>query len=119
MQHLKEFLIRIQTFDLRIVEDDIQLEWNINDKTHVRAYDLTCQTHHYDFLACSSELSLLRAMAFIDLIILHKRRIQLQLVEMSKVRKRFIEFWEHYNNYSEMKLMYHRSFITTVLLELL
>lgn len=31
MQHHKEFLTRIQTFDLRITEDDIQTEWGTND----------------------------------------------------------------------------------------
>lgn len=41
MQHLKEFLIRLQTFDLRIVEDNIQTESGVNEKNHVKAYDLT------------------------------------------------------------------------------
>ena len=120
MQHLKEFLIRIQTFDLRIVQGDIQLEWNTNDKKHVSAYDLTYQTQYYDSFAYRSELRVLKDMAFIDLLTLDRKRIQLQLAELSKVRKRFKEFWEHYNNYySEMKLTYHRSFITSVRLEYL
>ncbi len=120
MQHLKEFLIRIQTFDLRIVEDNIRTESGTNEKKHVKAYDLTYQTQYYDSFAYRSELRVLRDMAFIDLLTLDRMRIQLQLVELFKVRKRFKEFWEHYNNhYSEMKLVYHRSFITSVRLEYL
>jgi len=40
MQHFKEFLTRIQTFDLRIIEDDIHMEWGTNEKKHVQVYDL-------------------------------------------------------------------------------
>lgn len=29
MQHLKEFLTGIQTFDLHVIEDDIYMEWGI------------------------------------------------------------------------------------------
>ncbi|OKS84598.1 hypothetical protein RG47T_0030 [Mucilaginibacter polytrichastri] len=56
MQHLKEFLTRIQTFDLRIVEDNIQTESGTNEKKHVKAYDLTYQTQYYDSFAYRSEL---------------------------------------------------------------
>jgi hypothetical protein len=59
-------------------------------------------------------------MAFIDLITLDKERIKLQLAELSKVRSRFKAFWGNYNqHYSEMKLIYHRTFIFSVCLEYL
>ncbi|WP_121812093.1 hypothetical protein [Mucilaginibacter kameinonensis] len=120
MQHLKEFLTRIQTFDLRIVEDDMQMESGTNDKEHVGAYDLTYQTQYYDSFSYRSELRVLKDMAFIDLITLDKERIKLQLAELSKVRSRFKEFWENYNqHYSEMKLVYDRSFIFSIRLEYL
>jgi len=45
MQHLKEFLTRIQTFDLRVIEDDLHMEWGTNEKKQVKVYDLTYQTH--------------------------------------------------------------------------
>jgi hypothetical protein len=64
MQHLKEFLIRIQTFDLRVVKDDIQLEWGTNEKKHVKAYDLTYQTQYYDSFSYRSELRVLKDMAY-------------------------------------------------------
>ena len=37
MQHLKEFLTSIQTFDLRIIEDEIQTEWGTNEKKHIKS----------------------------------------------------------------------------------
>jgi len=120
MQHLKEFLTRLQTFDLLIVEDDIQMEWETNEKKHVKAYDLTYQTQYYDSFSYRSELRVLKDMAFIDLITLDKERIKLQLSELSRVRNRFKEFWENYNqHYSEMKLVYDRSFIFSVRLDYL
>ncbi|MGY4539894.1 rRNA processing protein Krr1/Pno1 [Mucilaginibacter sp. UYNi724] len=120
MQHLKKFLIRIQTFDLRIIEDDIATETGTNEKKHVKTYDLTYQTQYYDSFSYRSELRVLRDMAFIDLIALDKERIKLQLAELSKVRSRFKEFWSNYNqHYSEMKLVYDRSFIFSVRLDYL
>ncbi len=120
MQHLKEFLIRIQTFDLRVFEDDIQLEWGTNEKKHVKAYDLTYETQYYDSFSYRSELRVLKDMAFLDLLILNKDLILLQLAELSKVRNRFKEFWTNYNqHYSEMNLVYHRSFIISIRLEYL
>jgi hypothetical protein len=120
MQHLKEFLIRIQTFELGIIEDDIQMETGTNEKRCVKAYDLTYQTQYYDSFSYRSELRVLKDMAFIDLITLDKERVKLQLSELSKVRNRFKEFWENYNQYySEMKLIYERSFIFSVRLHYL
>lgn len=120
MQHLKEFLIRIQTFNLRVIDDDIQLESGTNEKKHVKAYDLTYETQYYDSFSYRSELRILKDMAFIDLMTLDKDHILLQLAELSKVRKRFKEFWGNYHqHYSEMNLVYHRSFIITVRLEYL
>jgi hypothetical protein len=120
MHHLKEFLTRIQTFDLRIIEDDIATETGTNEKKHVKAYDLTYQTQYYDSFSYRSELRVLKDMAFIDLIALDNERIKLQLAELSKVRNRFKEFWSSYNqHYSEMKLVYDRSFIFSVRLDYL
>jgi hypothetical protein len=120
MQHLKEFLIRIQTFDLRVIEDDIYMEWGTNKMKHVKTYDLTYQTQYYDSFSYRSELRVLKDMAFIDLMTLDKERIQIQLAELAKVRNRFKEFWSFYHDhYSEMARVYNRSFIFSVRLEYL
>ena len=120
MQHLKEFLTSIQTFDLRVIEDDIFVEWGKNEKQHVNAYDLTHQTQYYNSFSYRSELRVLKDMAFIDLMTLDKERIQLQLAELAKVRNRFKEFWGYYHdNYSEMTRVYNRSFIFSVRLDYL
>lgn len=120
MQHLKEFLTNIQTFDLRIIEDDILMEWGANEKKHVKVYDLTYQTPYYDSFSYRSELRVLKDMAFIDLMTLDKERISFQLAEMAKVRNRFKEFWGYYHdNYSEMTQVYNRSFILSVRLDYL
>ena len=83
MQHLKEFLTRIQTFDLRVTEDDNYMEWGTNEKKRVKVYDLTYQTQYYDSFSYRSELRVLMDMAFIDLIALDKERIKLQLASLS------------------------------------
>ncbi|SDT44794.1 hypothetical protein SAMN05216490_3517 [Mucilaginibacter mallensis] len=120
MQHLKEFLTRIQTFDLRIIEDDIHMEWGTNEKKHVQVYDLSHQTQYYDSFSYRSELRVLKDMAFIDLMALDKERIKLQLEELSKVRERFKEFWRNYHDHhSEMTQVYERHFIFSVNLEYL
>jgi hypothetical protein len=120
MQHLKEFLTRIQTFDLRVIEDDIHMEWGTNEKKHVKVYDLTYQTPYYDSFSYRSELRVLKDMAFIDLMTLDKELIQVQLAELTKVRNRFKVFWGYYHdNYSEMTQVYNRSFIFSVRLEYL
>ena len=118
MQHLKEFLTRIQTFTLRIIEDDIQTEWGTSEKKHIKTYDILYDTKYNDSTTYRSELRVLREMAFIDIMTQDKERIKFYLVELRKVRKRFQDFWEKYHdNYSEMKLMYERSFIYSVYLE--
>jgi hypothetical protein len=118
MQHLKEFLTRIQTFDLRIIEDDIQTEWGTNEKKHIKTYDILYSTKHNDSTTHRSELRVLREMAFIDILTQDKERIKFYLVEIRKVRKRFQDFWEKYHdNYSEQKLVYERSFVYSVYLE--
>lgn len=120
MQHLKEFLTRIQTFDLRVTEDDIHMEWGTNEKKRVKVYDLTYQTPYYDSFSYRSELRVLKDMAFIDLMILDKELIQIQLAELAKVRNRFKEFWGYYHDqYSEMTKVYNRSFIFSVRLDYL
>ncbi|SDT43767.1 hypothetical protein SAMN05216490_3478 [Mucilaginibacter mallensis] len=120
MQHLKEFLIRIQTFDLRVIEDDIHMEWGTNEKSHVKVYDLSHQTQYYDSFSYRSELRVLKDMAFIDLVTLDKERIRLQLAELAKVRDRFKDFWRNYHeHHSEMTKVYNRSFIFSVNLEYL
>ncbi|EHQ26552.1 hypothetical protein [Mucilaginibacter paludis] len=120
MQHLKEFLTRIQTFDLRVIEDDIHMEWGTNEKKHVKVYDLSHQTQYYDSFSYRSELRVLKDMAFIDLMTLDKERIQLQLAELAKVRERFKDFWRSYHDhYSEMTKAYSRSFVFSVRLEYL
>ncbi|MGY4539869.1 hypothetical protein [Mucilaginibacter gilvus] len=120
MQHLKEFLTRIQIFDLRIIEDEIYMDWGTDEKKHVKTYDLTHQTPYYDSFSYRSELRVLKDMAFIDLLTLDKERIQLQLTELDKVRNRFKEFWNYYHDhYSEMVRVYNRSFIISVRLEYL
>jgi hypothetical protein len=118
MQHLKEFLTNIQTFDLRIIDDE-KTEWGTSEKKHIKTYDILYNTQYNDSTTYRSKLRvLLREMAFIDILTQDKERIKFHLVELRKVRKRFQDFWEKYHeNYSEMKLVYERSFVSSVYLE--
>jgi hypothetical protein len=75
MQHLKEFLTRIQTFNLRITKQQVGIEKGKNDTKEMDACDITRETQYYDSFSYKSELRVLKDMAFLDILALDKECI--------------------------------------------
>lgn len=105
MQHLKEFLIRLQTFNLRITMQEFTVHKNLNTTETRRCdgYDITRETGYYDSFSYKSELRVCKDMALIDLLILDDERLKLELEQVRKVVSRFKELWnnwhEHHNEW--------------------
>jgi hypothetical protein len=105
MQHLTEFLTRLQTFNLRLIKRKAGIKTGANETQGMDTYDITRETQYYDSFSYKSELRILKDMALIDLLALDKEHIGLQLAQLNKVKNRFIELWQnyhqHYHDYHE------------------
>lgn len=90
MQHLKEFLTRIQTFNLRVTKQEVfdASDFNKIKKQQGNAYDITRETNYYDSFSYKSELRVLKDMALIDLLTLEEGLMSLQLEQLQKVLER-------------------------------
>jgi hypothetical protein len=107
MQHFKEFLTRIQTFDLQIISQKENTNAGANRKPEIKLYDITHETPFYKSFSYKSELRVLKDMAFIDILMLDKSRIELMLLELKRVTQRFEQLWENYHlNYHD----YHKDY---------
>ncbi|MDB4902206.1 MAG: hypothetical protein JWQ63_1487 [Mucilaginibacter sp.] len=75
MQHFKEFLSRIQTFDLQIITQKENIDAGANQKPEIKFYDITHETPFYKSFSYKSELRVLKDMAFIDVLTLDRNHI--------------------------------------------
>jgi hypothetical protein len=96
MQHLKELLISMQTFDFKMLsskefKNDIYLA-----KANLPMYDIVHQTSLSEF---RFNLEKLLDLAIIDLILLDTKRINLVLKELNKIKERFKVLWPKYHLY--------------------
>ncbi|MGF7080802.1 hypothetical protein [Mucilaginibacter sp. UYCu711] len=122
MQHLKEFLVRLQTFNLRIIPQDISIYKDLeHSKTRqIDTYDITCETQYYDSFSYKSELRVLKDMAFIDLLSLDTERMELQLEQLRKVAERFKQLWKNWHDHhKEWTQDYKSYYIFTIQLDTL
>jgi hypothetical protein len=99
MQHLKEFLTRLQTFTLQLTNQKISVKAASNENLEMPGYDITRETQYYDSFSYKSELRVLKDMAFIDVLTLDKERIALQLIQLNKLNDRFKELWQNYHQH--------------------
>jgi len=84
----------------------------------MEAYDITRETHYYDSFSYKSELRVLKDMAYLDILILDKERIALQLIQLYKVKDRFKELWVNYHmEHSEYNQVYKSHYIFTIRLD--
>src|SRR6202012_2403543 len=117
MQHLKEFLIRLQTFNLRITKQKIA---DASDFNHIKrhegdAYDITRETRYYDSFTFESELRVLKDMALIDLLTVSEVVMKLQLQQLHKVLQRIKQFWTNWHeHHSEWREDYKSSYLTSI-----
>jgi hypothetical protein len=120
MQQLKEFLTRIQTFNLRITRQQVGIKHGTNDTEEMDAYDITRETQYYDSFSYKSELRVLKDMAFLDILALDKQRMPPQLAQLYKVKDRFKELWASYHSeHSEYYQVYNKSYIFSIKLDTL
>lgn len=119
MQHFKEFLIRIQTFNLRINKQDLIVKDGLkNEKQPMNAYSITHETQYYDSFSYKSELRVLKDMALIDLVVLDNDHINLELLQLKKVMDRFDLLWENYHqNYSGYEQVYKTGYPFSIKLD--
>jgi hypothetical protein len=101
MQHLKEFLIRLQTFNLRITKQEVVdvSDFNKIKRQQGNAYDITRETNYYDSFSYKSELRVLKDMALIDLLTLEEGLMSLQLEQLQKVLERIKLLWKNWHNH--------------------
>jgi hypothetical protein len=122
MQHLKEFLTHLQTFNLRITKQEVVIK---SDPAKVErqqgdAYDITHETQYYDSFSYKSELRVLKDMALIDLLTLDDGQIGFQLEQLQKVAERFKQLWKNYHdNHSEWLQDYKSHYLFTIRLDTL
>lgn len=117
MQHLKEFLIRLQTFNLRITKQEVvdASDFNKLERRQGEAYDITRETQYYDSFSYKSELRVLKDMALIDLLTLEKGPMRLQLEQLHKVLKRIKQLWTNWHyHHSEWLQDYKNDYIFSI-----
>ncbi|ARS36046.1 hypothetical protein [Pontibacter actiniarum] len=96
MKHLKQFLIRLQTFHLHIQQRKVR-QGSPAEINEVQAYDIRHETPYEEASAFESELRLLSELAVLDLITLEV--VQLQTVDrlLSLMERRFKTFWLNFH----------------------
>ena len=115
MQNFKEFLTRIQTFNLRHIEQEVNIKDSPNETELIKVYDITHETKYYDSFTYKSELRVLKDMALVDLLTLDKEQTDLQLVQMNKVKDQFKKLWNNYHEeYREFYNKYKPSYLFSI-----
>ncbi|MDB5090698.1 MAG: hypothetical protein JWR09_4692 [Mucilaginibacter sp.] len=121
MQHLKEFLIRLQTFNLRITQQEVVVDasdFNNIKRRQGDAYDIAEETPYYDSFSLKSELRVLKDMALIDLLTLEHGLMDLQLKQLQKVLERIKQFWKNWHSrHSEWLQDYKNDYIFSIELD--
>lgn len=115
MHHLKEFLIRLQTFELRLVTQASYNEKARNRKEkEVDAYDLKHETGFYDAYPFKSELRVLKDMAVLDLAAAPKPIIKVAFQQIDKLQQRFKTFWTNFQNNYQNSQQYQEDYLYAI-----
>jgi len=114
MQNIANFLIRLQTFDLRIITKGELQSW-IKEEEQKQAYSLIHETPYYNSFSYESETRVLKDTALIDLLSLNDISIKRELVQLKKLKERFKLFWTNFQeSYRELQTEYPRSYIFSI-----
>jgi hypothetical protein len=98
MKHLKKFLARLQTFELRLIHRKVA-EGPVGHR-EVSSYDIRHETHYDEAAVFESGLRLLSQMAALDLLPLHHPQLQLVLEQTTGIEDRFKTFWVNFHNHA-------------------
>src|SRR4051812_44510104 len=92
MQHFKDFIIKLQTIDIKVTERN-----NVRDDQlqPIKLYDIS---HQNPFLSASfkNEMRELKELAITDILNLSRDQIVFQLNRLEDVREKFRTFWHNY-----------------------
>lgn len=120
MQHLTAFLTRLQTFELRIIQQEVYTGTGIgpDNKTEIIVYDLKHETPYYDSFSFKSELRVMKDMALLDLLTLDGPQTRVILDQVKKLQDRFRTFWQNYHqHYSGYEQKYKPSYLFSIRLD--
>ena len=98
MKHLKKFVTRLQTFELKLTQQKVAA--SPFGYREVPSYDLRHETHYDEAAVFKSELRLLSQLAALDLLPLHRPQLQLVLGQMTELEDRFRAFWVSFHNHA-------------------
>jgi len=119
MQNLIYFLIKIQTFELHIINKG-ELKNPVKEEENKPAYSLAHETQYYDSFSYKSEIRVLKDMALIDLLSLNDISLKRELDQLKKLKARFKLFWTNFHeHYSELQTIYVHNFIFSIRLDYL
>ncbi|WP_406826856.1 hypothetical protein [Pedobacter sp. KACC 23697] len=119
MNGLIQFLTKIQTFELRIV-NKAELKSSIKEDGNKQAYSLAHETHYYDSFTFKSEIRVLKEMALIDLLSLNDISLKREFEQIKKLKERFKLIWTNFHqHYGEFRAEYPSNFIFAIQLDYL
>jgi hypothetical protein len=95
MRHYKEFLIKLQTLDIRIVSK--KLVSNNNDQSEEAYYDISHQSPHFSN-TFRNELKELQELAVTDILSLSAEQIRYQLDRLTLLKEKFSKFWRTFHS---------------------
>ncbi|MDX5438717.1 MAG: hypothetical protein LPK03_16070 [Pontibacter sp.] len=98
MKHLKQFLTRLQTFELMLIYKKVAV--GALGHKEVSSYDIRHETAYDEAAVFESELRLLSQMAALDLLSLNGQQLQLVLEQTASIEKRFRNFWVNFHSQS-------------------
>ena len=93
MNHFKEFILAIQTFNLETLAAD-PAESSTPAKKEIQQYSIS-RENGYKTNAYRNYLNSLKELAIIDLIAFDYMQIQIFLGRLSPVYERFRQFWQN------------------------
>lgn len=119
MQSLANFLTRLQTFNLLLINKS-ELKSPIKQDGNRPAYSLAHETHYYDSFTYKSEIRVLKDMALIDLLSLNDISLKREFEQLKKLKERFKLIWTNFHEYyNEFREEYPRNFIFSIQLDYL
>lgn len=113
MQHLKEFLTRLQTFNLKIFPSKAYSTDPCIAESGIPIYSLGHEIRSNGNSTFENDLRRLIDLAALDLLMLNGKQVNLVLEELFKLKERFKIFWNyyllHYNGHAYTK--YHSNLL--------
>lgn len=117
MKHLKKFLSRLQTFELRVLQKNTY-KHALSPAEEVSVYDIGHETRYYNTFTFESELRLLSELACLDLLPLSSNRLRLVADQLKAVEQRFKQFWVNYHTrYDGYGMSYSNSYVLQIRLD--